>query len=107
MRFSSSSKKIIYVIENNYVVKRKFKGLICLSNPKYDLYFEREDPTVEKILKKDSEIWGKFQDHLPRYLDGSFTILEIAEKFNLNFQELFIYLSKFKKKNLISFKRKF
>lgn len=100
-------KKIIYVIENNYVVKRKFKGLICLSNPKYDLYFEREDPTIEKNLKKDSEIWGKFQDHLPRYLDGSFTILEIAEKFNLNFQELFIYLSKFKKKNLISFKRKF
>ncbi len=100
-------KKVIFIFENNFLVKRKFNGLICLSNPKYNLYFEREDPTIKKNLKEDSEIWGKFQDHLPRYLDGNFSILDIANKFNLSFEDLFIYLSKFKEKNLVSFKRIF
>ncbi len=94
-------KKVVFIIENNAAIIRKFDGLICLSSPEYGLYRERLDPAVEKDLPEDSEKWGYLQDCLPRYFDGSMTVLDIAEKHGLPFRPLFEYLTLFERKGLI------
>ncbi len=94
-------KRVIFVLENNSVIRRKFKGLICLSNPQYQLYKERIDPAVKKDLPLDSEKWGYLQDCLLRYFDGSMTVLDIAEKHDLPFDRVFDYLLMFQEKDLV------
>lgn len=96
--------RVIEILETNAVLYRQFNGLICLSNPRYNLYRERPDPAVVKDLAADSEKWGYLLDCLLRYLDGSITILEIAEKHDLPFDRLYQYLQKFAEKGLVRFK---
>ncbi len=75
--------------------------MICLANPRYDLYLELPDPAVIKKLAEDSEKWGHLVDSLLRYFDGSMTILQIAQKHDLPFGPLQSYLSRFEEKGLI------
>jgi len=96
--------RTIQILEHNATLYRQFDGLICLSNPEYNLYMERPDPAVNKNLEEDSEKWGHLLDSLFRYLDGSMTVLDIAEKHDLPFDQLHEYLLKFQAKNLIRFK---
>lgn len=91
----------VQVLEENAVPRRTFDGLVCLSNPKYDLYVERADPAIAKDLPADSEAWGHLLDCLPRYLDGSMTLLDIAEKHGLPFERVAAYLAKFQAKGLV------
>jgi len=93
--------KVVETIEHNAVIHRRFDGLICLSNPKYDLYMERHDPTVTKNLAVDSEKWGHLLDCLFRYFDGRTTILDIAERHDLPFDRLRRYLERFRDKGLV------
>jgi aminopeptidase-like protein len=93
--------KVVETVEENAVIHRKFDGLICLSNPEYDLYMERHDPTVEKNLAADSEKWGHLLDCLFRYFDGRTTILDIAERHDLPFDRLRRYLERFRDKGLV------
>lgn len=95
--------RTILIFEHNAAVFRQFNGLICLSNPEYDLYLERPDPAVVKNLEEDSEKWGHLLDCLFRYLDGTMTVLDIAEKHDLPFDRLYQYLQRFEKKGLIRF----
>lgn len=92
---------VVRVLENNVRVHRRFDGLICLSNPEYDLYQERFDPTVPKALPADSEKWGYLQDCLLRYMDGSMTALDIAERHELPFDRVLNYLRQFQAKGLV------
>ena len=78
-------RKVINTLENDARMYRKFDGLICLSNPEYDLYFERHDPAIDKNLSVDDEKWGHLLDYLFRYFDGSMSVLDIAEKHELPF----------------------
>jgi aminopeptidase-like protein len=93
--------KTVEIFENNSVMFRKFDGLICLSNPKYDLYMERYDPTIDKNLNDEAEKWGHLIDYLLRYFDGSTSVLDIAEKHDLPFDRLYRYLRRFESKNLV------
>lgn len=95
-------RRVIFILERNAVLHRTFDGLICLSNPEYDLYMERFDPTVDKGLDAVTEKWGYLLDCLFRYFDGKTTILDIAEKHDLPFDQLYRYLLKFQAKGLIS-----
>src|SRR5262249_25977244 len=72
--------RIIGVLECDAVMHRTFDGLICLSNPKYDLYLERFDPAIEKNVNQETEKWGHMLDCLLRYFDGSTSVLDIAER---------------------------
>jgi hypothetical protein len=90
------------VVEGDAFVKRKFDGLICLSNPKYNLYMERPDPAVVKNLDADAEKWGHLLDCLFRYMDGDMTVLDIAEMHDLPFDRLLRYLKQFEVKELVS-----
>jgi len=94
-------RKVVQIFENNFRIWRKFEGLICLSNPKFDLYLEREDPAIQKQLPADSEKWGYLLDCLLRYFDGSMTILDIAEKHDLPFDRVLQYVRKFEEKGLV------
>lgn len=93
--------KVINAMEKNATMMRQFDGLICLSNPKFNLYMERPDPSINKNLAGDSEKWGQLTDSLLRYFDGSHTILDIAEKHDLPFDLLQEYIAKFADKGLI------
>jgi aminopeptidase-like protein len=97
-------KKVVFALENDATVERCFDGLICLSNPQYDLYMERPDPTITKDLAANAEKWGHLLDCLFRYMDGSMTILEIAERHDLPFEPLHAYLRRFEDKKLASLK---
>lgn len=93
---------VIGVLEGNAVPRRRFDGLICLSNPEYDLYQERPDPAVAKGLATDSEKWGHLLDCLFRYLDGDMTVLDIADRHDLPFEPVLAYLKKFEAKGLVA-----
>lgn len=95
-------KRVVFALENDAIIERHFSGLICLSNPDYDLYMERPDPTVTKDLDADAEKWGHLLDCLFRYMDGSMTILEIAERHGLPFERLHRYLKRYEEKRLVS-----
>jgi aminopeptidase-like protein len=93
--------KVVDVIEHNCRAHRRFDGLVCLSNPQYDLYMEREDPAIDKKLPADSEKWGYLLDCLLRYFDGSMSVLDIAEKHDLPFDRVLSYLRQFEEKGLV------
>lgn len=93
--------KAIEIFENNAVVIRTFDGFMCLSNPAFDLYWERPDPAVHKQLPNDAEKWGYLLDCLFRYFDGSWTILDIADKHDLPFDRVHAYIQRFAKKGLV------
>ncbi len=95
-------KRVVFSLENDATIQRRFDGLICLSNPHYDLYMERPDPTITKDLAADAEKWGHLLDCLFRYMDGSRTLLEIAEHHDLPFERLHSYLKRFESKGLVS-----
>jgi aminopeptidase-like protein len=94
-------KAVVDIVEKNARIYRCFDGLICLSNPEYNLYMERKDPAVEKNLPEDAEKWGYLLDCLLRYFDGSMTVLEIAEKHDLPFDGVLSYVKKFEEKGLV------
>jgi aminopeptidase-like protein len=94
-------KRTVEILEGNATMQRRFNGLVCLSNPEYNLYMERPDPTVEKQLEDDAEKWGHLLDCLLRYFDGAHTILDIALKHDLPFGRLRRYLERFQEKGLI------
>lgn len=95
----------IEALEGNAVVRRRFDGLVCLSNPRYNLYVEREDPSVHKRLAADQEAWGYLLDCLLRYLDGHMTILDIAERHQLPFTAVRAYLDRFVTVGLVEMTR--
>lgn len=94
-------KKIVETFEDDATMERRFRGLVALSNPKYNLYRERPDPVVDKGLTDMDLRFGEVQDYLPRYFDGRHTIFEIAERFDVPFRTLRTYLHAFADKELI------
>jgi aminopeptidase-like protein len=96
-----SLKRIVEIFEQDATMDRRFKGLVALSNPKYGLYRERPDPVVEKGLTAMDLRFGEVQDYLPRYFDGTHSIFDIAERFDVPFGTLRDYLAAFAAKGLI------
>jgi aminopeptidase-like protein len=100
--FLTVLKQVVGSLENDARIERRFDGLICLSNPQYDLYMERKDPSIDKDLPEDAEKWGYLLDCLLRYFDGSMTILDIAEKHDLPFDRVCRYIRQFAEKGLVT-----
>jgi hypothetical protein len=99
--FLEALKRTIFILENDCTLHRRFQGLVCLSNPEMDLYQERPDPAVEKLLPQDSEKWGYLLDCLLRYMDGGISLLEIARRHGLPFAAVHAYLCRFADKGLV------
>ena len=94
---------IIDILESNTVMQRHFKGLVALSNPKYDLYVSTFDPSIRNSVPEEQRKWNYLMNCLIRYFDGQTTILDIALKHDVEYSRLYAYLSKYKEKGLISF----
>ncbi len=91
---------ILDILERDFTPLRKFKGIPSLANPKYDLYIDPGQPALEgtEIVSEDLKL---FRDYIFRYLEGDRSVFEISEMFDLPFDFVHDYLTKFKEKNLI------
>lgn len=95
---------IVDVLEKNVRLKRRFKGLIALSNPKYDLYQKFWNPADPTGPGKGSENkWFYLMTEVFRDMEGNVSILEIAERYKLPFSQVFDYLTKWKQRDLVEF----
>lgn len=95
---------IVDILETNCTMRRKFEGLVALSNPKYDLYISPgTDPSIPIEKTEDRKKWNYLMDCIPRYFDEKTTIFDIAIKHDISYQQVHSYLRKFKEKELIEF----
>jgi len=94
---------ITKILDTNTTIKRHFNGLVALSNPKYDLYISTFDPSIRTTISDKQKNWNYLVDCIIRYFDEKITILDIANKHNLDYFEVYSYVKKFEEKGLISF----
>lgn len=90
-------------LERDCVMTPKFRGLVALSHPRYDLYKPFWDPS-EKERRTISDMerrWNYLMDCLPRYFDGATRLLEIAERHDLPFRSVADYVEQFREKGLV------
>ena len=71
----NKTKKITFnaisILENNYLLKNKKKGLVCLSSPNYNLYIAPKQPGIIKaneIIQQNIE-WNLLMNSLPLNID--------------------------------------
>ncbi len=91
------------IIEKNAVISRNFKGLVALSNPKFNLYKPFYDPSEpdRKIISDDAFKWNYLMDCLPRYFNEDIMIIEISERHEISFSMIYNYVIEFELKDLI------
>jgi hypothetical protein len=94
---------IIEILETNSMLKRKFSGLIALSNPRYDLYIGIDDPSIDIKVPEKQKKWHALMNYLPRYFNENTSILDIAIKHDVPYDELYNYLLRFREKGLVEF----
>jgi aminopeptidase-like protein len=92
---------ILQILETDSVLIRNFNGLIALSNPMYDLFFDSLDPAIKQSLPEEQELWVNLMTRLQRYMDGSISILDIAEQHGIAYETLYGYIKRYKDKGLV------
>lgn len=97
-------KRMINILEEDRTIHRKFCGLVALSNPRFDLYRRRANPTIDYGLSEENLRWGLLQDYVMRYFDGRHSAFEIARANRLPFEEVRAYLAAFAEKGLVELK---
>ncbi len=95
--------RALAMLEDDVFMKRKFQGLVALSNPKYDLYKPFFDPSIpdRKTIDDTSLRWNYLMNCIPRYFDGKTRILDIAERHELPFHVVADYVEQFREKGLV------
>jgi aminopeptidase-like protein len=85
--------------KRNFYIKRRFEGLISLANPKYNLYIDPGQIIgANQDKNKKTALW---QYYMPRYLEGNYSLLDMAAEFNIDFDWLENYFNKMEEKGLI------
>ncbi len=81
-----------------------FKGLVCLSNPKYDLYKPMLDPSMpdRRTITDEQRRWNYFMDCVPRHIEDGMSIMEMSQKHQLGFWDIKEYLEEWREKGLIA-----
>lgn len=92
---------IVDIFDKNLSYKFIKKGLISLSNPKYNLYIPAPAPGIDKKGEKIRTNWNLLMNCLPRELDGNNDLLSISQKYNVDFNELYEYLELWREKKLV------
>ncbi len=90
-------------VDNNDAATRLFQGLVCLSNPKYDLYKQTFDPSIadRRTATPQQLAFNSLMDCIPRYFDGKMTVLDIAERHQLPFRAVYDYVKQWQEKGLV------
>jgi aminopeptidase-like protein len=91
----------IDVLEHDCTAHRRFTGLVCLSNPTYDLYPARPDPSISADIDEVALRWGRLVDHILRWMDGSMTARQMADEVGLPFAPVRDYLDRFAAAGLV------
>tara|TARA_B100000579_G_C22835884_1_gene858712 strand:- start:476 stop:1771 length:1296 start_codon:yes stop_codon:yes gene_type:complete len=95
-------KKIILDFEREIRFRNKYRGVISLSNPKYNLYLTAESPGIDKKkYTKEMKKWNLLMNNLPRFVDNGMSLREIAKYHSLNYKNVFSYFKKWENKKLI------
>ena len=97
----------IDIMENDTIPVAQFDGLVCLSNPQYDLYRPMMDPSIpdRRSITPEARRFNYLMDCLPQLLDGKHSILDIAERHQLPFRAVFDYVKKWQEKGLVEMVR--
>lgn len=97
-------KYVIFILENNFFIKLKTKGLISLANPIYNLYNPHPDPTCPEKIDPERAKLAKLQDKIFRFMDGSLTVLDLAIIHNVKFSLMLEYIVRLSLKKIILLK---
>lgn len=92
--------KTVESLEGSRLIKKKFKGNICLSNPKFDLYIDPGQPAFDSNGSDSTKGMRLLMDLIPT-LHKPVSIDWIAEKVGLDEVTVEGYLKKWEEKNLI------
>ncbi len=99
-------KSIVEIIEKNENLVNNHKGLVCLSNKKYNLYKPAYSPGVDKIkYTDDKRRWNLLMNCLPMEIENGSNILNLSYKYKIDFFDLSKYLDKWVKKKLIKYSK--
>lgn len=93
--------RVLEILETDASMHRTFDGLIALSNPRYDLYIDSADPSIRPTVPREQQEWKHLMDCLPRYFDGSMSILDVAERHGVDYWDTLDYVRRFETKGLI------
>ena len=95
-------KTMIIDLEKKIRFRNKYKGVIALSNKKYNLYLNAESPGLDKKrYTKKQKLWNLLMNNLPSFLEKKMSVQEIALYHNLPYREVLQYCVKWENKNLI------
>ena len=96
--------KIAFIMQENCRMQRKFKGLLALSHPRYNLYKPHWNPAEKTSLQRsDPNHWHFLMIDMFRDFDSNITMLEVAERHQLPFDEVHEYLTQLKQTGAIEF----
>lgn len=92
---------IIDTMEMDISPRFLLKGLVSLSNPRYDLYRAAPAPGVDKEdYVAVNARWNLLMNCLARELDGKTPLLDIANRYELPLDQLYDYVAKWIEKSL-------
>ena len=95
-------KTMIIDLEKQIRFRNKYKGVISLSNKKYNLYLNAESPGLDKKrYTKKQKLWNLLMNNLPSFLEKKMSVQEIALYHDLPYKEVLKYCKKWENKNLI------
>lgn len=102
----SNTLKILRLIiddfENKIRFKNNYKGVIALSNKKYQLYLNAESPGIDKKkFTNKQKNWNLLMNNLPSFLEKKISINQIADHHNLPYKQVLSYCLKWENKKLI------
>ncbi len=84
---------ICLALEEDRAHQACFRGLVSLSNPRYDLYKPAPAPGIDRTAYTETMgRWHLLMNCLPRQLDGRTTTLEIAIRHGLPVDEVAAYV---------------
>lgn len=92
---------ICNILETNQYPTRRFKGMLALSNPKYDLYQPMIEAALRPTLPAEKLLWNYLMVRLPRLMDGTKSVLEIAIEHDLPYGAVLQYIKRFAEKGLV------
>ena len=97
----SALKQTINFIEKTKFIEKRFQGIVCLSNPKYNLYTNDGEPAFGKKISLKSKKIRKIIDLIP-LLEKPTSIDYISSIIDLDKKTILQYLKKWKEKKLIA-----
>lgn len=95
--------EMIFIMEHDAYVKRKFTGLVSFANPKYDLYID-PGQVIDGTLGQNASS-TIFQYKMPRFLEGNNRLSDLAIEFGLPFRWITSYFQKLQVKKLVTLQK--